>query len=74
MRTLEVEQAGPVAELLQRLHAGEEVVLTNRDVPVARLIRVAAPNGVRRFGVAKGRLHVHDDFDAPLEEFEPYTR
>lgn len=74
MHTVEVEEAGPVAELLQRLRAGEEVVLTDRDVPVARLIRVAAPSGVRRFGIAKGRIKVHDDFDAPLEDFEPYTR
>lgn len=74
MRTVEVEQTGPVAELLQRLRAGEEVVLTDRDVPVARLIRVAAPSGVRRFGIAKGRLHVHVDFDAPLENVGPYER
>ena len=74
MHTVEVEQAGPVGELLQRLRAGEELVLTERDVPVARLIRVGAPNGARRFGVAKGHLQVHDDFDAPLEDLDPYTR
>ncbi|HYP99173.1 MAG TPA: hypothetical protein VER96_10945 [Polyangiaceae bacterium] len=74
MRTVKVEQAGPVAELLQQLRAGEELVLTERDVPVARLIRVGAPNGARRFGVAKGKLQVRDDFDAPLEDFAPYTR
>lgn len=74
MRTLEVEQAGLVAELLQRLRAGEEVVLTDHDVPVARLIRIAAPTGVRRFGFAKGLIRAHDDFEASLEDFEPYTR
>ena len=74
MRTLEVEQAWPVTELLQRLSAGEELVLTERDVPVARLIRIGAPNRARRFGAAKGRLQVHDDFDAPLADLDPYTR
>jgi antitoxin (DNA-binding transcriptional repressor) of toxin-antitoxin stability system len=74
MRTVELEAGSPVAELLQRLRAGEEIMLTEREVPVARLIRVAVPTGTRRFGVAKGRLHVHDDFDAPLEDFQPYTR
>ncbi|MDW8396790.1 MAG: DUF2281 domain-containing protein [Anaerolineae bacterium] len=28
----------------------------------------------RRFGSAKGMIWMSDDFDAPLEDFEPYTR
>ncbi|HKY36239.1 MAG TPA: hypothetical protein VJN18_09890 [Polyangiaceae bacterium] len=74
MRTLEVEQAGLVAELLQLLRAGEEVVLTDHEVPVARLIRIEAPTGLCRFGFAKGLIRAHDDFEASLEDFEPYTR
>jgi antitoxin (DNA-binding transcriptional repressor) of toxin-antitoxin stability system len=74
MRPLEVAQAGQFAELLQRLGAGEEVVLTDHEVPVARLIRVAQAAGTRHFGIAKDLIRVHDDFEAPLEDFESYTR
>jgi antitoxin (DNA-binding transcriptional repressor) of toxin-antitoxin stability system len=73
MRTLEIEQAGAVADLVQRLRAGEEVVLTDQQVPVARVIRVAPASGNRRFGIARHLIRVHDDFETPLDDFEPYT-
>jgi hypothetical protein len=33
----------------------------------------AANRRLPHFGAAKGLLHVHDDFDEPLEDFGPYT-
>lgn len=74
MRTIEVAVAGEVAELLQHLKAGEEVVLTEHHVPVARVVRFPPARSKRQFGIAKGQLQVHDDFDAPLADFEAYTR
>lgn len=53
-----------LSRLLQRVEAGEEVVITRRGAEVARLI--AAHPARRRFGTDRGRFSVPDDFDAPL--------
>ncbi len=37
------------AKLIAEVEAGEEVVLTRRGKPVARIIRESAPQGKRRF-------------------------
>jgi len=57
-----------LSKLLQRVAAGEEVVIAKAGVPVARLVP-AAPSGEERpLGTEKGRVIVADDFDAPLPE------
>ncbi|MGA8305914.1 MAG: type II toxin-antitoxin system Phd/YefM family antitoxin [Candidatus Acidiferrales bacterium] len=50
------------SKLLQRVAAGEEIVISNRGVPVARLIPVSP----RPLGLDKNRVQIADDFDAPL--------
>jgi prevent-host-death family protein len=50
------------AKLLQRIADGEEIVISNRGVPVARLIPVSP----RPLGLDKNRVQIADDFDAPL--------
>jgi prevent-host-death family protein len=56
-----------LSKLLQRVAAGEEIVISNRGVPVARLIPFPKqPKGSRPFGIDNGRVHISDDFDAPL--------
>ncbi len=55
-----------LSRLLERVEAGEEVVITRRGAAVARLI--AAHPARRRFGIDRGRFTVPDDFDAPLPE------
>ena len=55
-----------LSKLLQRVAAGEEIVISNRGVPVARLIPFPQPRGRRPLGIDNGRLRIADDFDAPL--------
>ena len=67
--TLQEAQAR-LADIVRGLSSGEEVVITENDVPVARL--VAAREGTagtqRQLGTLRGTvLHVADDFDAPLD-------
>ena len=50
------------SKLLQRVAAGEEIVITNRGIPVARLV----PVSTRPLGFDKGRVQIAKDFDAPL--------
>ncbi len=54
------------SRLLQRVAAGEEITISNRGVPVARLIPVPRKRGRRQLGFEKGRARIADDFDAPL--------
>jgi len=54
-----------LSRLLERVAAGEEVVIQRRGVDVARLVPARAGAG-RRFGVDRGTYQVPVDFDAPL--------
>jgi prevent-host-death family protein len=54
------------SKLLQRVAAGEEIIISNRGVPVARLIPVAQKPFRRQLGTDKGRVKISHDFDAPL--------
>jgi prevent-host-death family protein len=47
---------------LQRVAMGEEIVISHRGVPVARLVPVSP----RPHGLDNGRIRIADDFDAPL--------
>jgi prevent-host-death family protein len=55
-----------LSRLLQRVTAGEEIVIANRGVPVARLVPVLQAMAHRELGIESGHLRVADDFDAPL--------
>lgn len=53
------------SKLLQRVAAGEEVVISRAGRPVAKLVPIES--GVRRrFGLDRGVFEVPDDFDTPL--------
>ena len=56
-----------LSRLLQRVAAGEEIVIARNGKPVARLVP-AAPAPRRLFGTDRGLFEVPDDFDAPLPE------
>ena len=57
------------SRLLQRVAAGEEVVIARAGVPVARLVAVEPQmSKVRPLGFARGEVWVADDFDAPLPD------
>jgi len=46
--------------------AGEEIVIAKAGKPVARLTVLERPAFYRSYGALKGRIHMHEDFDAPL--------
>lgn len=70
--TLE-EAATRLPELIREASGGGEVVLTQNNHPVARLIAVTQERPRARRGSAKGQiLFIADDFDATPEGFEEY--
>jgi prevent-host-death family protein len=67
METINVHEAKThLSRLLERVEAGEEIILARNGKAVAMLVplrRVA-----RRPGGMKGRIRISRDFDAPLPE------
>ena len=56
-----------LSELLERASRGERIAICRRNQPIAELGPVEhRPTRLRPFGLAKGRLRVPADFDAPL--------
>lgn len=55
-----------LSRLLRRVGAGEEIVIANRGVPVAKLVPVVRAKAHRELGIDSARVKVADDFDAPL--------
>jgi prevent-host-death family protein len=57
-----------LSRLLRRVAAGEEIIIANRGVPVARLVPVPPKKAPRVLGIFRGEFTVPDDFDAPLPD------
>jgi len=59
-----------LSRLLERVEAGEEVVIARGKIPVARLTAVGAPRPRRKFGALRGRARVTAAFFEPLSTDE----
>ncbi len=70
---LQIDIAEAQSELLHLLdlaNSGKEIILTQNNRPVAKLVSIIS--GRSLFGSDKGKIVMSDDFDAPLAEFEEY--
>jgi prevent-host-death family protein len=76
MTTVSIQEAqAKLSELIHQLTPDEEVVITEDDQPVARLMPAARQQQrpIRRLGTLRGSvLYMAPDFDAPLEDFKEY--
>lgn len=54
-----------LSRLLERVEAGEEIIIQRRGRPVARLSAVS-PSARPAFGTDRAVVVIGDDFDAPL--------
>jgi prevent-host-death family protein len=57
-----------LSRLIERVEAGEEVVIARAGRPVARLIPFRTRTEPRRPGLWRGRVRLAADFDAPDDE------
>jgi len=55
-----------LSKLLNRVAAGEEIVIARYGRPAARIVPIQKAVGPRRLGRLKGRIRIAGDFDAPL--------
>jgi antitoxin (DNA-binding transcriptional repressor) of toxin-antitoxin stability system len=70
--TLEEAQAH-LADWIDKLAPGEELIVTRDDQPVAKLARAPRASWPCKAGSAKDQiLWIAPDFDAPLDDFREY--
>lgn len=55
-----------LSKLLQRVIAGEEIIIAKSGEPVARIVPFTTTPTRRVPGSAKGKIWIAPDFDAPL--------
>lgn len=74
MSTISIQEAQTrLPELIHRLTSGEEVIITENDQPVARLVPAAPasePPKVPRLGTLRGTVLSMEHFDGPLDDFK----
>lgn len=69
------EAQDKLPQLIRGLSPGEELVITENDQPVARIVPALAARAERKMGSMHGTvLYVAPDFDAPLNDFGEYMR
>ena len=69
MKTVNIHQAKTQLSLLLRfVLEGEEIIIANRGVPVARLVPISNSNAVRPLGKYKGQIVLAEDFDELPED------
>lgn len=67
-KTVNVHEAKThLSKLLERVEAGDEIIIARAGQPVARLIPFARP-GKRALGLDAGLGFIAPDFDAPLPD------
>jgi antitoxin (DNA-binding transcriptional repressor) of toxin-antitoxin stability system len=74
MTTISIQEAqSRLSDLIHNLSPGDELVITENNLPVARLSRSEPKTSWPcKAGSAKGKIWMAPDFDAPLEEFKEY--
>ena len=67
------EAAGRLAELIDEVASGKEVVITREDGATFKIVPIALMPPSPKFGSAKGLVKMTEDFDEPLEDFRAYA-
>ncbi|MGH7065515.1 MAG: type II toxin-antitoxin system Phd/YefM family antitoxin [Stellaceae bacterium] len=67
MRTSNIHAAKTqLSRLVDAAAAGEKIIIAKAGKPVAGLGPLTGPRAKRRLGILAEKLHVPEDFDAPL--------
>lgn len=61
-------------DLIDSVINGEEVIFTQNNLPIAKLVAVRQEKLQPQFGSAKGLFEMAEDFDEPLEDFDEYRK
>jgi antitoxin (DNA-binding transcriptional repressor) of toxin-antitoxin stability system len=74
MSTITIQEArANLDELIHRLTPGEELVITENDQPVAKLVATSPLHRHRpKLGTQPGSVLSMEHFDDPLDDFKEY--
>lgn len=73
MQQIEIDQLPEqIHALIASLASGEEIIITQAEQPVAKLVRYEPEKRWRKAGSAKGQIVIAPDFDEPLADFQEY--
>jgi prevent-host-death family protein len=74
MTTLTIDEAqARLPDVIHKLAPGEEVLITENNRPVARIVATPAPaRQPRKAGSARGMLTILKDDDEHLKDFKEY--
>ena len=73
MTKLDISQAkSNLSNLLDLAIKGEEIVITQDNKPIAKMSPIGSVLRPLKRGSAKGKVHMSDDFNEPLEDFKEY--
>jgi len=70
--SVEKTQSVELHDLIDSVVNGEEVIFTQNDLPIAKLVAVRNGKPRPQFGSAKGLFVMAKDFNEPLEDFDQY--
>jgi prevent-host-death family protein len=75
MHQVDIEEAKThLPDLVEAAMSGIEVVLTQDNRPVVKLVPLPPSTPYPRFGSAAGLITMSEDFDVPLEDFKDYMK
>jgi antitoxin (DNA-binding transcriptional repressor) of toxin-antitoxin stability system len=75
MHQITIQEAeSHISSVFSNVLSGEEIVLTDHDMPVMKMTPITRPNVTKRpmFGSLKGKIWISDDFNDTPEEFADY--
>ena len=61
-----------LSQLIERVQAGEEVIIAKAGMPVAKLIRYDEGDAPRQPGFWRGKVRISDDFDELPKSFTAF--
>jgi len=64
------EAKAQLSALIEKVQAGEEVVISKAGKPVARLVKYDINRQPRRPGALKGKIKISKDFDTLPDDLE----
>jgi len=74
MQELDIFQAQlDLNRLVQLAKEGEEIIITIENKPVAKIVALPKNKRKLKFGSAKNKVNISDNFDDPLEDFAEYS-
>jgi len=63
-----------LTDLIDSVINGEEVIFTQNNLPIAKLVALRQEKPRPQFGSAKGLFVMAEDFNEPLEDFDEYRK